>query len=211
MVIIGSIAGAVFVSVVSYGTALMLEKQRGFVLKRKKLIGIEAVTAAVMLAVGMLYFSKTSLLEMIQHVLFLAVFLVIAAADWEYHVIPNNLLCVMFLLWIGIMGILVISMPERGLACLAGSFAGALAGGSIFLLCYFFSKGQMGAGDVKLAFVMGLYLTGDRIIGAVFYGVMLCLLYSLIQLIRKRIGLKDGVPMAPFLYLGTLFTYLITA
>lgn len=211
MVIIGSILGAVFVSVVSYGTALMLEKQRGFVLNRKKLIGVEAVTAAVMLAAGMLYFSKTSLWEMIQHALFLAVFLVIAAADWEYHVIPNNLLCVMFLLWIGIMGILVIFMPERGLSCLAGSLSGALAGGLIFLLCYFFSKGQMGAGDVKLAFVMGLYLTGDRIIGAVFYGVMLCLLYSLTQLIRKRIGLKDGVPMAPFLYLGTLFTYLITA
>ena len=117
----------------------------------------------------------------------------------------------MLLLWSGIIGISIIANTENGLGILFGSLLGALTGGLIFLLCYVLSRGQMGAGDVKLAFVMGLYLTGDKIIGAIFYGVILCMIYSVIQLIRKRIGLKDGVPLAPFLYIGTLITYIIMA
>ena len=60
-----------------------------------------------------------------------------------------------------------------------------------------------------MVFVMGLYLTGQRIIGAIFYGALLCCVYSLIQMGRKKLGLKDGVPIVPFLYLGTLITLLI--
>ena len=71
------------------------------------------------------------------------------------------------------------------------------------------SKGQLGAGDVKLVFVMGLYLPGERIIGAVFYGTLICCVYSVLLLIRKKITRKDGVPMTPFLYLGTIITYII--
>ena len=67
----------------------------------------------------------------------------------------------------------------------------------------------MGAGDVKLVFVMDLYLTGQRILGAVFYGSLLCCAWSLLQLARKKLGLKDGVPLVPFLYLGTLITLFI--
>ena len=67
----------------------------------------------------------------------------------------------------------------------------------------------MGAGDVKLVFVLGLYMTGERIMGAIFYGVLLCCIYSIIMLCRKKIGLKDGVPMAPFLYMGMCINLLI--
>ena len=66
-----------------------------------------------------------------------------------------------------------------------------------------------GGGDVKLAFVMGLYLTGERIMGALFYGTVLCCIYSIVQLIRKKLTLKNGVPMTPFLFLGTFITLLI--
>jgi len=54
-----------------------------------------------------------------------------------------------------------------------------------------------------------LYLTGERIMGALFYGTVLCCIYSIVQLIRKKLTLKNGVPMTPFLFLGTFITLLI--
>ena len=96
-----------------------------------------------------------------------------------------------------------------GIALFAKSLMGGIVGGLTFLLCYLLSAKKVGAGDVKLSFVMGLYLTGDRIIGAIFYGTLVCCVYSIVMLIRKKIGLKDGVPMVPFLYIGVLITLFI--
>lgn len=211
MVIIGSILRIVFMLAISYGTVLAVEKQRKIMLSRRKLAAFWMITAAAFFAVDILSSFENMIWEMVLYDLFFAVFLVIAITDLEQHVIPNKLLLGMLLVWIGMAGSLVFIMPEKGLAYVSASLLGAFVSGMIFLLCYLFSKGQMGAGDVKLATVMGLYLTGDKIIGAVFYGIVLCLLYSLLQLVRKRIGLKDGVPLAPFLYLGTVFTYVIMA
>ncbi|MBQ1281695.1 MAG: hypothetical protein IIY16_05580, partial [Oscillospiraceae bacterium] len=87
--------------------------------------------------------------------------------------------------------------------------AGALIAGAVFFLCYLISGRQLGGGDVKLSLVMGLYLTGARVMGAVTYGVVLCCIYTVINLLLKRISMKDGIPLVPFLYLGTLLVLLI--
>ena len=67
----------------------------------------------------------------------------------------------------------------------------------------------MGAGDVKLALVMGLYLTGEYVVGAVFYGCIASAAYSLVQLARKKLSRKDTIPFVPFLYLGLIIRYLV--
>lgn len=134
---------------------------------------------------------------------------VAAVTDYKKYFIPNRVLLIMLLLWAAIVGICVILAAEYGLGLLFQSMIGGVMGGLIFLLCYLLSGRQLGVGDVKLSFVMGLYLTGQRIVGAIFYGIVLCLMYSVIQLLRKKIGLKDGVPLAPFLYGGVLITFWI--
>lgn len=132
---------------------------------------------------------------------------VAAVTDYRKHFIPNGILFIMLIIWTAIVGICVILATEYGLGLLFQSLIGGAAGGLIFLLCYLLSRRQLGAGDIKLSFVMGLYLTGQWILGAIFYGIVLCLIYSVIQLLRKKIGLKDGVPLAPFLYGGVLIIF----
>lgn len=134
---------------------------------------------------------------------------VLTVTDSIRHRIPNRLLLALLFVWAVIISLSVILDPAAGMALLPQSLAGGMVGGLIFLLCYILSGKQMGAGDVKLVFVMGLYLTGQRILGAVFYGSLLCCAWSLLQLARKKLGLKDGVPLVPFLYLGTLITLFI--
>ena len=63
--------------------------------------------------------------------------------------------------------------------------------------------------DVKLSLIMGIYLTGRDIPGAVFYGCLIAAGYSIIQLIRKKITRKDRLPFVPFLYMGVVVRYLL--
>lgn len=77
-----------------------------------------------------------------------------------------------------------------------------------FGVSYLISRGSMGSGDVKLSLVLGLFLTGEYVVKTVFYGCLLSALYSLVQLLRKKLSRKDEIPFVPFLYIGMILTYL---
>ena len=134
---------------------------------------------------------------------------VLAYIDRRHHIVPNRLLLALLVLWLSVCGIGVIFDPETGIGYVLSGIAGAVIAGAAFLLCYLLSARQLGGGDVKLSEVMGLYLTGARVMGAVTYGVVLCCLYTVVQLIRRRITLKDGIPLVPFLYIGTLLVCIV--
>ncbi|HIX91788.1 MAG TPA: A24 family peptidase [Firmicutes bacterium] len=140
----------------------------------------------------------------------LSVFLtILAAVDLEYKRVPNRVLLVMLVVYALVAGIYIITDISNGLASIFVSAAGSLFAGVSFLLCYIISRRQLGGGDVKLAFLLGLYLGGGRIFSAIIYGILCCFIYSVVQLCRRRLGLRDGVPLVPFLYLGTLITFII--
>lgn len=140
----------------------------------------------------------------------LSVFLtILAAVDLEYKRVPNRVLLVMLTVYALAAGIYIITDISNGLAFVFVSAAGSLFAGIAFLLCYIISRRQLGGGDVKLAFLLGLYLGGGRIFGAIIYGILCCFVYSVVQLCRRRLGLRDGVPLVPFLYLGTLIIFII--
>ena len=147
------------------------------------------VTFVGTMAVGVIRLSQLGMSRYLLIAVLLCGLAVLTVTDCKKQMVPNKIILILLLL------------------CRA--LGGGLISGLIFLLCYLFSRGQMGAGDVKLAFVMGLYLTGERIMGALFYGTVLCCIYSIVQLIRKKLTLKNGVPMTPFLFLGTFITLLI--
>lgn len=147
--------------------------------------------------------------ERIIKLLALLMMSVLALTDAKTQIIPNRFLTVFLCLWIAVAALTAIENPERGIRLLGQSLIGCVTGGLIFLLCYLISRGQLGAGDVKLAFIMGLYLTGQRIVGAIVYGLLICCVFSLVQVARKKLTFKDSLPLVPFLYLGTLAVYLI--
>ena len=123
--------------------------------------------------------------------------------------VPNRIILILLICWAVINGAWLLLDLDTGLQNLAYSVLGGIVAGAIFLLCYLVSRGKLGAGDVKLSFVMGLYLTSLRIMGAILYGCILCLVISLIFVWRKKLTMKDGVPLVPFLTAGMLLTYLI--
>lgn len=211
MVAGSSILGAVLADVVNYCVLSLMCKRRNIKFSRKNQMIVSVLTFCTVVVLGFLYLPQGITVEMMLQYILICAMSIFALADAEHHFISNRLLLSLLLIWTAITGITIILTTQYGIALLFLSLIGAIAGGLIFLLCYILSKGQLGAGDVKLVFVMGLYLTGARIIGAVFYGVIACCIYSIIQLVRRKIGVKDGIPLAPFLYLGQLITYFIMA
>lgn len=216
MIMVSSILGALLVAGAYYGTIWMADKRTDLELRKNGRMIVSnsvlltgSISFLVMVWLGSVSFWAIPLSETVLQYVLIWGMSVLAVIDHKKHVIPNRLLLFLTAVWTAVAGAAIIRETAYGMALLFQSLAGALAGGLIFLFCYVLSRRQLGAGDVKLAFVMGLYLTGQRIIGAVFYGIIACFFYSVIQLIRKKIGLKDGIPLVPFLYIGVLITLCI--
>lgn len=216
MEIVNAFLGAAFVTVGSYVTLCLYDKKHSLEMKKKGnmiysvfMISVMCLTFSVVFMTGITKRADWDLPRVLLHYILIWGMSVLAVTDYRQHRIPNRFLTGMLMIWAFITGICIIVQTESGMALAFQSLVGALVGGLVFFLCYILSKKQLGAGDVKLVFVMGLYLTGQRIIGAIFYGIVLCCIYSIIQLVRRKIGLKDGVALVPFLYLGVLITLCI--
>lgn len=127
---------------------------------------------------------------------------------WE-KIVPNRALLVLLLLWIILVGMYGVRNPDKIMPVIAGAVLGLVFCVISFGFCYLLSRGSMGAGDVKLSLVMGLYLTGEYVVGTVLYGCMICAAYSIVMLLRKKLSRKDTIPFVPFLYIGMILRYLI--
>jgi prepilin signal peptidase PulO-like enzyme (type II secretory pathway) len=182
---------------------------KGMLICSKKVMAVAFLNLA---ATGYISFVRLTSFYMPLHLLTLILIYgmsVLAVTDAVQKWVPNKFLAVLLLIWTAITGLSIIFDIENGLELLGRGLSGGIIAGVIFLLCYVISRHQLGAGDVKLAFIMGLYMTGQRIMGGITYGTLLCCIYSIVQLIRKKLGMKDGVALVPFLYLGVLITLII--
>lgn len=168
---------------------------------------VEAATAALFAAVPLVL---GTLWIVPAYWWFVAVCVTLTLTDFDHKRIPNRIL------FPGIAGGLVLL---AGGALLDGAAAGggagalvrALAGagayfGFLFVLALL-ARGGLGYGDVKLAFLLGLFLT-YRSWGSLVAGVMIAFLagglIALVLLALRRVGRKDAIPFGPSLIAGAL-------
>ena len=83
---------------------------------------------------------------------------------------------------------------------------GGLAGFGAFLLLALLGRGKMGAGDVKLAGVIGLMVGYPAVAAALFLGILLGGGATLVLILTRKVGRKDTIAYAPYLSLGALVT-----
>ena len=73
-----------------------------------------------------------------------------------------------------------------------------------FLAIVLVSRGRwMGIGDIKLAFLMGLFLSFPNILVALFFSFFIGAIIGLGLITAKKKTLKSEVPFGPFLVTGT--------
>lgn len=84
-------------------------------------------------------------------------------------------------------------------------FASALGAAGFFLAIVLISRGKwMGAGDIKLAFLMGLILGWPNILVALFFAFFSGAIIGIGLVLAKSKSFKSEVPFGPFLAAGTL-------
>lgn len=137
--------------------------------------------------------------EAVFHSFFVSVFVVLAAIDLEHRILPNKVIAV------GLGGgLALLSLTDPG--GLWPAAAGALAGGAIFLVIVLASRGGMGAGDFKMAALVGLYLGWPWVLIALMMAVFSGAFVGLALLLTGRKGRRDAIPFGPFLALGAWIT-----
>ena len=138
----------------------------------------------------------------------LAAMTVFCVIDYREQVVHNCFLMILLLVFALIIGVAGLKHIDVVLAMVPSIVLGFLFCLLSFGMGYVLSHRRMGAGDVKLTLVMGLYLTGEYVVGAVFYGCVAAALFSVIQLARKKLSRNDSIPFVPFLFVGLVLRYL---
>lgn len=133
--------------------------------------------------------------------IFVALLLAISIADYEKRIIPNRLLLLAVLnriVWAFIRG-------EDVMSFLGSAGISALIPLTLFLIVMLMDRilkrETMGGGDIKLLFVMSLYLTWHQLLLGLYTACLLGLFVALI--VRKKTG--AAIPFGPFLAMGYVF------
>ena len=145
---------------------------------------------------------------LLQYILLLTLTYIAAVSDIKTKKIPNTLVLTMIGVWVLTMTPQLFINTDVAIRTLSDAILGFLTGGGLFLLIYIFSRRGLGGGDVKLMAAIGLYLGFAGVISAMVFGSLLSGLVALILLLLKKVGRKDTIPLAPFLFVGTFITVL---
>jgi prepilin signal peptidase PulO-like enzyme (type II secretory pathway) len=127
---------------------------------------------------------------------FISVLIIIFVYDLKYFIIPDKIIYPAILV-----SFIWRLISFRGLDPLFS----AVGSGAFFLLIFLISRGKwLGLGDVKLVFFMGLLLGFPNILLSLFLAFSIGAIIGMGLIILGKKSLKDEIPFAPFLVIGTL-------
>jgi len=133
--------------------------------------------------------------------LFFAVFLLILVIDLEHRRVLNVVVYPMACVGL----ILAAIRPELSLS---SAVIGGLVGFASFLLLFLLRPGGLGAGDVKLAGLVGLLVGFPGVSVALIVAIGLGGLGAAFLLVLRRVGLRGTMAYAPYLSLGAMVALL---
>lgn len=169
-------------------------------------IFVEIVTGLLFLAtyiyllpLGILPFSF--LLSFCYSLIILSCFVVIAGIDAKHGIIPNMFVYPAFILAV----LYHLFTFDTFLPYLLSS----LGAGFFFFFLFAVTRGRgMGFGDVKLAFLLGMFLGFPAIIMSLYIAFLTGAIVALILVIRRKKKFSKGtIPFGPFLILGALIAF----
>lgn len=166
------------------------------------------ILTAVMLAVTLLLGLEFTAfgygaLKIIRYYVIFWSLVMLAWNDCRSRRIPNEALLFLLAVRIAILVLECLVYHRYRMSILMSAGAGFLIGGGLFFVCYIFSRGGIGAGDVKLFAVLGGYM-GGAIFTVIFLVVLVSACYSVVALLLKKVNIRQEIPFAPFVLAGTL-------
>lgn len=160
---------------------------------------LKFVSLCFIAVLPLLFYSCASFATLGKGALFSFFLLLIAVLDYRYGMIYNRVLLPFLLL-----GLFLLVFDDIG--ALFSSFIAATIFGGFLLFLRILSRGGMGGGDIKLAFVLGFWLSPDVLIVCALLSFWAGGIVSLLLILRGQ--RRKTLPFAPFLAFGALCAYL---
>ena len=167
---------------------------------------VELTTAALFVAAA-LRFGLDWVLP--AYLVFFAALVAITFIDLELYIIPNRVLYPAVFISIPLLVLAAAAQSEWG--NLERAVIGAVVAWVFFLVLHLVSPRGMGFGDVRLSFLLGLFLGWldlRHVFLGVFFGFLLGSIVGVALMILRRRGRKDHIPFGPFLAVGAVVAVL---
>lgn len=160
---------------------------------------------AVALVTGLLFAGTPLVLDvdwaLPAYLWFVGVTVTLTLTDMDTKLIPNRILFPGII--VGAVLLTAGALIEDG--AIVRAFAGAAAYFILLLIVALIARGGFGFGDVKLAFLLGMftaYQSWETLVVAVFAAFLLGGLVSLVLLVFRIRDRKDSIPFGPYLVGG---------
>ena len=143
------------------------------------------------------------------YLVFFASLIAITFIDLEHYIIPTRVLYPT--LYIAGPLLLLAAAGNGEWDNLRRALIGAAAAWVFFLVLHLVSPRGMGFGDVRLSFLLGLFLGwlgGWHVFLGIFLGFALGSIVGVVLLVLRRRGRKDHIPFGPFLAAGAVIAVL---
>ncbi|MEK7572982.1 MAG: prepilin peptidase [Patescibacteria group bacterium] len=152
-------------------------------------------------------------IDYLYYLLIICSLIVVFFADIKYGIIPDAVLypaialSIIYHLSFIILGSSNLAMQQSGNILLNYLFSGFITC-TFFLFLHIITRGKgMGFGDVKLSFLMGLFLGFPQILIALYVAFLTGAVIGLILIIWRKKKLSGGtIPFGPFLVFGALIS-----
>ncbi|WP_433751281.1 prepilin peptidase [Falsibacillus pallidus] len=138
-------------------------------------------------------------LETIGAFLLVSLVVIIFVSDIHYMIIPDKVLLVFLPLFI----LIRIFDP---LTPWWDSLVGAVVGFGLLLLIAVISRGAMGGGDIKLFFVLGVFLGLKATLLTFGLASLTGAIYGIAMMAAGKYGKRQAVPFGPFIGLGAILS-----
>lgn len=140
---------------------------------------------------------------LIPYLLLSSIFIVVLVYDILHYLIADILVWITIGIWIvwALVNSFVISHSDFGFL-LHSLYGGLILGGFLALLVIISREKWMGAGDIKLGFVLGMICGWPGVLVGGFAAFTLGSIVGLILIALKEKKMRDQVPFAPFLISG---------
>ena len=156
-------------------------------------------------------FSNVGVFQFVIWLIMLVGFMALLIYDLRWMLLPNRI--VFPLIVLAILQVIVLTVANSDATILLGAIWGVIFLAGLFYGLYAVSKGAwIGLGDVKLAIVLGLLVSGPLMaVLVLFLSSVIGIICSLPILAGGKKALTRKVPYGPFLIIATIIVYLFGA
>lgn len=160
-----------------------------------------------MLCIGLMYLFERYQYHPVKsfRCLVLVLFMIrLGTIDARQRKLPNRILAIMFAVRTAFLAVECIAAKEYWMELILSALIGMAFIGIFFFIVWVLSRKGLGAGDVKLMAVLGYWVGFSVAIGIILIALILTVVVGLVQVARKKMSLRDALPMGPFLAVGTI-------